>query len=402
MRQAVVFGAGAVGRGFIGQLLCEAGWFVTFLDVAPQLIARLAADGSYPHLTVSNAGTDRRTIGPVTALDARDTDAAVHALVEADLAVSCVGTRVLPAVADTLAKAVGARIAAGRPPLDVLLAENLHDASGIVHALLAERLPALSPGVLDAQVGLMETSIGRMIPVPDPARLADEPTAVFVEPYKMLPYDAAARRGAPLDVPGLVADLSVPFAFYGDRKLYVHNMGHCAAAYLGELVGATMIADTIAVPGIRYLVRAAMVESAAALSSRYGVALPGLLAHVDDLLHRFGNRATGDTVERVGREPLRKFAKGDRLLGALDLVAAEGLPGHHVSVAVAVGAVHLQRAEAWDDRRLWEHLAASLGNDVLDPRRDLLSAQVAGLGSGFDFAGQIALIEQTYEPPHVV
>lgn len=395
MRQAVIFGAGSVGRGFIGQLLCEAGWRVTFLDVAPELVKALAADGSYPHVTLSNAGSSRTLVGPVTAIDARDVKAAVQALAEADLAATSVGARVLPAVADTLAKAVALRIELGRPPLNVLLAENLHDCAAVMRSLLAVRLPELSADVLDAEVGLLETSIGRMIPVPNPEVLARQPSIIFAEPYKLLPYDASAARGQLPDVPGLVADSSVPFSFYLDRKLYVHNMGHCFTAYLGMLVGATTIWEAIADPGIRYLARAAMVETGIALSERYSTSAVDLLGYVDDLLRRFGNRALADTTERVGRDPGRKMAGGDRLLGAFEFAASQRLPAHHLSLAVAAGAVRLQRTEGWDATRLWRHLAANLADGVLDDsRRELIEAQVAALALGFDFAEQIDLIER--------
>ena len=33
MKQAIIFGAGNIGRGFIGQLYSESGYHVTFVDV---------------------------------------------------------------------------------------------------------------------------------------------------------------------------------------------------------------------------------------------------------------------------------------------------------------------------------------------------------------------------------
>ena len=35
MKQAVMYGGGNIGRGFIGLLLSQAGYRVTFIDVAP-------------------------------------------------------------------------------------------------------------------------------------------------------------------------------------------------------------------------------------------------------------------------------------------------------------------------------------------------------------------------------
>jgi mannitol-1-phosphate 5-dehydrogenase len=375
---------------------------VTFLDVAQSLVSRLAADGCYTRVIVDDTSQREEVIAPVTAVDSRDAAAAGAALDKADFVATCVGARFLPAVADILAPAVARRIAAGAGPLDVLLAENLHDCAQVMRGLLAERLPSVPLDVLKAQVGLMETSIGRMIPVRDPEAQAAAPTTIYVEPYEFLPYDAAAGHGVLQGIPGFVADESVPFAFYGDRKLYVHNMGHCLTAYAGELVGYETIAAAIADPRIRFLARSAMVESAVGLAAKYQASLPGLLAHIDDLLFRFANWAIGDTVERVGRDPERKMAPGDRMLGAWSVVAEAGMPGHHVSVAVALGAVKLLQEPGWDEDRLWAHLTGGLPPAVLAPRRELWAAQLAELQRGFDFDGQIELIAATYRPPHVI
>lgn len=403
MHQATIFGAGNIGRGFIGQMFCEAGWQVTFLDVDPTLVGALANAGSYPHVTVSTTESARTVIGPVTAIDSRDIEAAVEALVAADAAATAVGARVLPRIVPLLAEAISRRIENGLPPLNVLLCENLHGAAGVARALLAEQLPQVPADVLDANVGLLETSIGRMIPAPDPSLLAVEPTLIQAEPYRQLPYDAAAVRGEPLLVPGLVGVTDVPFAFYADRKLYIHNMGHALTAYLGEQAGVTYVWEAIAIPPLRYLVRAAMVESALALSLSYSQPLTPLVEHVDDLIHRFGNRALGDIVERVGRDPIRKTAPGDRLLGAYVAALRQQVPTHHLSLAVAAGADALRRHEGWTRDQTDTYLLTNLGAGVpTEAQSELLAAQIAGLAEGFDLQHQIDLIDATYEPSRVL
>jgi len=402
MRQAVIFGAGSVGRGFLGQLLCDAGWGVTFLDVDPVVVSALAAQGGYPHETLGAGICRRRMVGPVAALDARDTPRAVAALVAADLAATSVGGRALPAVADTLAAVLRQRIATARPPLNLLLAENVHDCAAVMRGLLAQRLPDLPADVLAANLGLLETSIGRMIPTPDPAVRDSEPTLVRVEPYQLLPYDAAAVLGEPLDVPGLVADPSVPFSYYGDRKLYLHNLGHCFTACLGRMLGLELVWEAIGRIDLRYLVRAAMAEAAVALAGRYGVSPGPLFDHMDDLLHRFGNRALADTTERVGRDLERKLAAGDRLLGAYLLAAGQGLPTRHLSLAIAAAGSLLLREDGWDADRLWRHLDAGLAGVLDGERRDLLAHQLDGLAGGLDVAAQLALLDHTFEPSRVL
>ena len=401
MQQAAVLGAGNIGRGFVGQLFCEAGWKVTFLEIDQTLIRALATDGSYPHVTVSNTESVRRLIGPVTAVDSTDRVAAVAVLVAADAAATALGARELPQVIPLLAEAIRQRIDAGRPPLNLLLCENLHGAAGIARTLLAEQLPDLSADVLEANIGLLETSIGRMIPAPDPSLLAVEPTLIRAEPYKRLPYDATAVRGEPLLVPGLIGITDIPFDFYADRKLYVHNMGHALTAYLGERAGVTYVWEAVSIPIVRYLVRAAMVESAVALSVRYGQPSTPLLEELDGLLHRFGNRALGDTVARVGRDPIRKTAAGDRLVGAYAAAVAQHVPTRHLSLAVAAGADALRRHEGWSDSQIREHLAKGIGA-LTDAQSELLAAQIAELAAGFDLQRQIDLIDATYEPARVL
>ncbi len=403
MHEAAVFGAGNIGRGFVGQLFCEAGWRVTFLDVDPALVGALASNGSYPHVTVSNTLSVRTVIGPVAAVDARDTVAALDVLVAADAAATAVGARVLPRIVPLLAEAISRRIERGRPPLNVLLCENLHGAAGVARALLAEQLPQLSAEVLDSNLGLLETSIGRMIPAPDPSVLAVEPTLIRAEPYRQLPYDASGVRGEPLRIPGLVGVTGVPFAFYGDRKLYVHNMGHALTAYLGERAGVTYVWEAIAIPELRYLVRAAMIESATALSIAYSQPMAPLLEHVDDLIHRFGNRALGDTVERVGRDPIRKTAAGDRLMGAYVSALSHRVPARYLSLAVAAGVDALRRHESWTDAQIESHVWRALGPAAMtDGQRRLLKAQVDAFARGVDLQHQIDLVDATYESAPVL
>lgn len=337
MRRVAVFGAGAVGRGFIGEIFSDAGWQVIFIDAADVLVGVLRS-GSYPHETVTSAGTERKLVVNCTAIHARDSEAVADAVAGADAIFTCVGAANLPRVAPGLAVGLQCRHETRGVPVDVYLAENLHDAGAVMRRLLEAELDDGHLG----PVGLVETSIGRMIPVPTAAQRAEHPALVAVEPYRELPFDRAACRAPVPDVPDLVGRTDVGFAYFSDRKLYLHNMGHCTTAYAGVLAGHDEIAPAISDRRVRNIVEPAMSALARAIASEYRQPLIQVQNNADDLIRRFGNTALHDTVERVGRDPRRKLQPGDRLLGALDLAARHGR-AYHMVAPVALGAWYLSR-----------------------------------------------------------
>ena len=80
MKRAVIFGAGNIGRGFIGQLLSESGYRVTFVDIDAELVTALAAAGSYRLQAVFDDEVEELSIGPVTAGTARELGLSVHVI----------------------------------------------------------------------------------------------------------------------------------------------------------------------------------------------------------------------------------------------------------------------------------------------------------------------------------
>jgi mannitol-1-phosphate 5-dehydrogenase len=393
MSEAVVIGAGCIGRGFVAKLFSDAGWHVTFLDILAPLVEALARDGSYVHMTVDKGQAVRTVVGPVSAIDnGRDPGGAVAALVSADVAATAVGGARLAEIAPLIATAVAQRITVGRPPLNLLLCENLHGAASVMRGLLIEQA-GVSAADIDAQLGLLETSIDRTIPVVGAEMQAVDRSIMVADPYRPLLYDIAAVRGPVLDVPGIAGDPSVPFAFYGERKLYVHNMGHAMTAYLGERAGADLVCDAIAIPEVHGLVRGAMAESSTALAAAYSQPLQPLVDLVDDLLDRFADRALPDPVARVGRHPERKTAPGDRLLGPYASAVRQGLPSAHLSLAVAVGADALRRHCGWSRACVWRHFGPDL-DDLTAAQRGLLDAQIDLLAQGADLTAHSTLIER--------
>lgn len=330
MKKAVIIGAGNIGRGFIGQIFSEGGWEVCFLDVSENVVNTLNLRGEYPLDIVTSSGNERRIIRNVRAVNGNDRENAAHEIASSDICVTCVGAKAIRFIIPNLCAGIRLRLAESGKPLDLLICENLMDADEYIRSLLE---PELTPAEL-ASVGLVETSVGRMVPVPDPELLKEDPLLVRAEAYSVLPCDRDAFRGEIPDVPNLAP--SAPFRYIIERKLYIHNMGHALCAYLGMLRGYTYISEAIGDPAIRAIVREAMTESALALSAKFGRPLSDLMAHTSDLIRRFGNTGLGDTCARVGADIPRKLAASDRLTGAAGNVIETG--SHPAWTAVGAGA----------------------------------------------------------------
>jgi len=330
----VQFGAGNIGRSFMGQLFARAGYEVCFVDVVDALVASLNERREYV-VEVRDDPPGRLLVPGVRAVHGRHADAVAEELVRADTAGTAVGPAALKHLFPTIARGLERRLAAGRGPLDIILCENLRNAAEHVREGLARELPPGFP--LDEAAGLVETSIGKMVPLMTDEDRASDPLLVFAEAYNTLICDRRAFKCGVPQVPGLDPKDNMPA--YVDRKLFVHNLGHATCAYVGFLQKpeSRFIWEVAAVPELRDAARRAMWESGRALLAEY----PGeftetsMGAHIEDLLRRFGNRALGDTIYRVGRDVPRKLAGDDRLMGALRLDAKHGVQAPATCLAAA-------------------------------------------------------------------
>ena len=332
--KAVHFGAGNIGRGFLGQLYYESGYSVTFVDVMPELVTLLQTRGGYP---IRIVGDNPQTIQVknVTAVSGLDLEKASDALAEADLASTAVGTNVLPRIAPALALAITKRFTTNpeAAPLNIIICENLIDAGPFLRNAVRTHLAPEFHALLEDKVGFVEASIGRMVPLMTDEMRREDPLLVCVEAYCELPVDAHGFRGA---MPPLKHMKPAPnFKAYVERKLFVHNAGHATTAYLGYLKGYDYIWQAIEDPKIRQEADAAMAESCAGLARKHGLALSELNDHWADLAHRFANKELGDQVVRVAADPVRKLGPRDRLIGAALMCLSQGIEPAHLAFAAA-------------------------------------------------------------------
>lgn len=333
MKKAVIYGGGNIGRGFIGVLMSQSGYSVAVINRKEEVYKKLQEDGCYPVRYVSNDGNRDILVQNVTGINGNDPEAVAEAIAECDIMSTSLGARAIAAVIPNLVAGIRRRWALGRGPLNIIICENINDANKVVEGMIKEQLTEEEKLRFDETVGLVEASIGRMVPVQTDEMKDGDPLRICVEEYGFLPVDLAAFKGEVPQVENMVP--FSPFDFYVKRKLFIHNMGHATCAYLGNTLGLSYIYEAMDVPVIRLIAHNAMLESAMALSKKYGVELSQIQLHITDLLYRFTNAALKDTCERVGGDPARKLSPADRMIGSSLTALEQGITPVYISVGSA-------------------------------------------------------------------
>jgi mannitol-1-phosphate 5-dehydrogenase len=218
-------------------------------------------------------------------------------------------------------------------PLNIIICENLKEASAIFRDLVAEHLEAPAQGYMAKHVGFVSTVIARMVPELPAGLRARDPSLIIVEPYKELPVDRSGFAG---DIPEIVGmQPRDNFAFYTARKLYLHNMTHAILGYLGYRRGYELGYEALEDAEVRPILDGALDESVQGLAARYDVPAEQLREYVADLVARCANRALADPILRLARDPLRKLAPTDRLVGAARMAEAAGIEPLDLSWGIA-------------------------------------------------------------------
>ena len=338
MKKLVQWGAGNIGRSFVGQIFARNGWEVTFVDVDAKLVQVLSSAGAYRVITVSGDQSETLEVTGIKAIHTQDTENLSRAVAEADCISFSVGKNILPRVVPGVAELIAKRYRQyPDKPVDILISENVQDGTSLFRGLLRQGLPLDFP--LNLYIGLVETSLGKMVPL----QSGSDPLTLYAEPYNTLIVDRLGFIGRTPDFPEIQA--VTPIEAWVTKKLYIHNLGHAATAYLGfrhnpELV---YIWQALEIPTVANEVRLAMIQAGAVLREEF----PGVFSvadiqnHIDELLHRFANRALGDTLNRVGRDLARKLCWDDRLAGALLLARRHCLPGTAIAGAYRAGLTFL-------------------------------------------------------------
>jgi mannitol-1-phosphate 5-dehydrogenase len=323
---AVHFGAGNIGRGFVGLILHRAGYQVVFVDVVDELIDALNSTPSYLVKAVGLESAEER-VDNYRAINSRgDEEAVVAAISSADMVTTAVGPTVLKFIAPAIAGGLRRR-PDGAAPLVVMACENAINATDVLVGHIRSAVPDAEWPSLAAKAVFANTAVDRIVPAQ-----SQDGLDVTVETYFEWAIERSPFGGNEPSIPDAtwVDDL----APYIERKLFTVNTGHAATAYHGFARGIKKLSDALADDGVRAAVSGVLAETKQLLVAKHDFTAEAQQAYVDKILQRFANPYLPDTVDRVGRQPLRKLSRSERLIGPAAELAERGIRPQHLLATV--------------------------------------------------------------------
>jgi mannitol-1-phosphate 5-dehydrogenase len=308
-KKAVHFGGGNIGRGFVAEFLHTAGYEVVFVDVMANIIESLQNTKSYQVTEVSEDGENTKTITNYRAINSKThEDDVVQEISTADVVTCAVGPNILKWIAPVIAKGIERRTAP--VPLAVIACENMIGGTDALHEFIKENTDKSRLSTLGERAAFANSAIDRIVP----AQAPDSGLNVRIEKFyewvvEKLPF---GEFGHP-DIPAIhwVEHLEP----YIERKLFTVNTSHATAAYYGRFAGKKTIAEAMKDDFIRNTVRDVLQETSSLIVDKHEIPAQEQQDYVETIISRISNPYLEDSVERVGRAPIRKLGRKERFIG---------------------------------------------------------------------------------------
>ncbi|MGY0691417.1 mannitol-1-phosphate 5-dehydrogenase [Virgibacillus sp. FSP13] len=305
---AVHFGAGNIGRGFIGALLYQANYHTTFVDVNADVIQELNEKQQY-NVRFAAENSETVTVKNVSGINSvRDPNKVIEAITEADIVTTAVGPNILPIISELIAKGLGERLNSNKKALNIIACENKIGGSSLLKEKVMDHVTEEERIAFDAVFGFPNAAVDRIVP----NQVNHDRLEVSVEPYYEWVVEEPAIKGEkpPIDGITYVGDLTP----YIERKLFTVNTGHAVPAYIGHYMGYATINEAMNDQKVQEIIKGALTESGEALIQTYQFDREAHQTYVNKIIQRFMNPYISDEVTRVGRGPIRKLGPKDRLI----------------------------------------------------------------------------------------
>lgn len=326
---AVHFGAGNIGRGFIGILLKNSNYDITFVDLNDQVIDELKQKQEYTIYYLDEQASSDKVSGVNGLHGSKDIDQVLQALQSCDLITTSLGQDNLKYISSNIVKAIIARAENKLDTkLDIIACENGLQVSSFFKELVYSELNDEQKQYADKHIGFVDCTVDRIVPNQVNENICDvrvEPGFEWVLKQSQVKYNFDIKDAKYTD------DL----AYYNKRKLLTVNLTHSLIGYIGYSLGKTYVHETIAIPEVEQFVHNVLTDIRNSLVIEFGVEEDVQDQYARKTVERFKNDKIVDELSRVARNPETKLGYNERYISPMRVLLDNDMDCGYICHAVA-------------------------------------------------------------------
>ncbi len=318
--KALHFGAGNIGRGFIGEVLAKNGFEITFVDVNEKVITALNEKHEYLIQLAEPTKKQIKVTGVNGINNAKEPAKVAQAFAKADIVTTAIGPKILPLIASLIAAGIKLRKETDNyQKIDVIACENMIGGSQFLKNEVYKHLDEATKAFADEYIGFPNAAVDRIVPQQSHA----DPLFVVVEPFKEWVIDESQLKDPALKLKEV--HYAKKLEPYIERKLFSVNTGHATVAYTGQVYGYDTIGEAIKDKRVLDQVKAVLAETRELLLAKWDFERSELEAYQQKIIERFENPELSDEITRVGRTPIRKLGYDERFIRPIREAKAHNL-----------------------------------------------------------------------------
>ncbi|HCM84690.1 MULTISPECIES: mannitol dehydrogenase family protein [Enterococcus] len=333
MKKALVFGAGKIGQGFIGELLHDDGYEIIFADVSDEVIEEINKNNCYS-LFLTNHNYEEKVINNVSALSLlKNQEEIIEAITQVNIIATSVMKTNLVSVAPILAEGLKKRLNEGLSRVLVMACENAIMGTDTLVSLMVDTgivtMDQLKEIGAYPNTGVDRFVFGGVYNGKEGTAISDS-HELAIERQKLDDPDSKPIAGAEY-VDNLEAVLK--------RKIYLVNCWLAITSYIGHIHGYTMVDEALRDAAIQEKVKKAVLESAAGLEKKFGFSKDEMTHYINEMIIKryddYNQEGINDPIARVARQPIRKLSPDDRIMGPVYIASEYGLSTEHLLYGAA-------------------------------------------------------------------
>ncbi|MEG1485681.1 mannitol-1-phosphate 5-dehydrogenase [Lactococcus sp.] len=322
MKKAVHFGAGNIGRGFIGEILSKNGFEIYFVDTNKAIIDELNTRHSY-EIGIASSSPEKISVSGVFGINnGENPEDVIEAIAQADIVTTAIGPNILPYIAELVAKGIQKRKEENKQvQIDIIACENMIGGSEFLEKKVAEYLSDSDKVYLANYVGFPNAAVDRIVP----GQKHEDLLYVEVEPFCEWVIDESQIKNKNFKLEGVhYASNLEPFI---ERKLFSVNSGHATVAYSSAYKGYKTILEGLQHKEILSALKGVQKETRALLLAKWPQYFTeeDLISYHQMIISRFANPKIIDEVTRVARTPIRKLGYDERFIRPIRELNERGL-----------------------------------------------------------------------------